>query len=109
MASSDDETSRLYRIRRTVHEMLRDRGYAVSEEEINLPRDRFIDRFGNPVRRDDLASSAMKLDGSSEQVRPLFRCSPIRRRRLRRCLGVTLAVRFTCRSTCSSPMRPSPG
>jgi len=52
--------------------MLRDRGYAVSEEEINLPRDRFIDRFGNPVRRDDLASSAMKLDGSSEQIYVFF-------------------------------------
>lgn len=107
MASSDEETSRLFRIRRTVYEMLRDRGYTVSEEEINLPRNVFIDRYGNPVRRDDLAMTAMKLnDGSSDQVPPLFPCSPLRRRR---CLGVTLAVRYPLRSTCSTPMRQSPG
>ena len=107
MASSDEETSRLFRIRRTVYEMLRDRGYTVSEEEINLPRNVFIDRYGNPVRRDDLAISAVKLsNGSSDMVPPLFRCSPIRRRRR---LGVTLAVRYPCRSTCSTPMRQSPG
>ncbi|CAD6260457.1 unnamed protein product [Miscanthus lutarioriparius] len=69
MASSDEETSRLFRIRRTVFEMLRDRGYKVDEEEINLARNVFIDRYGNPVRREDLAMSAVKLsNGSSDQI-----------------------------------------
>ncbi|XP_066379398.1 DNA-directed RNA polymerases II and IV subunit 5A-like isoform X2 [Miscanthus floridulus] len=73
MASSDEETSRLFRIRRTVYEMLRDRGYTVSEEEINLPRNVFIDRYGNPVRRDDLAISAVKLsNGSSDMIYVFF-------------------------------------
>lgn len=42
---SDDEVSRLFRVSRTVHEMVFDRGYAVSREERELSLDDFKAQF----------------------------------------------------------------
>uniref|UniRef100_A0A804MED0 DNA-directed RNA polymerases II and IV subunit 5A n=1 Tax=Zea mays TaxID=4577 RepID=A0A804MED0_MAIZE len=72
MASPDDEISRLFRIRRTVYEMLRDRGYGVRDEQIKLERHKFIERYGNPVRRDELTFNATKLNGPSDQIYVFF-------------------------------------
>ncbi|WFD31053.1 DNA-directed RNA polymerases II 24 kDa polypeptide (RNA polymerase II subunit 5) [Malassezia sp. CBS 17886] len=39
--NEDRETARLWRINRTIHELVADRGYEVSEEEINVDFDSF--------------------------------------------------------------------
>ncbi|RPB24954.1 RPB5 subunit of DNA-directed RNA polymerase [Terfezia boudieri ATCC MYA-4762] len=51
----DREASRLWRVRRTVHEMVRDRGYEIADEEINMTlsifRSTYCDSEGRPQRK----------------------------------------------------------
>ena len=56
-------------------EMLRDRGYLVSEEEITISKDAFRERFGENPRKDDLTVLVPRQDDPTEQVRPRRGCT----------------------------------
>ncbi|KAF2303942.1 hypothetical protein GH714_024784 [Hevea brasiliensis] len=57
MTLSEDEIKRLFRIRKTVMQMLKDRGYFVGDFEINMTREQFISKFGENMKREDLLST----------------------------------------------------
>lgn len=69
MAMADEQTiSRLFRIRRTVMEMLRDRGYLVVDHEVKMSKMEFIHKFGEGVKREDLMLNKSKRNDPSNQV-----------------------------------------
>lgn len=65
---ADQEARRLFRIRRTLMQMLNDRGYLVADIELNPTMQDFTNRFGENVKRDDLVINKNKRDDSNEQV-----------------------------------------
>ena len=75
---SEDDISRLFRIRRTVMQMLRDRGYLVLDLEINMNKLQFLEKFGEGVKREDLVINKAKKNDPADQVHPFpFRKIPL--------------------------------
>lgn len=68
MTLSEEEITRLFRIRKTVMQMLRDRGYLVTDYEINMNRSQFVNKFGDNMKREDLVLNKAKRNDSSDQV-----------------------------------------
>lgn len=74
-AATDQEISRLFRVRRTVLELLRDRGYAVLDEEEDLrqPPDVFRSEFAtNNYNRESLTLLRQKRDNANDQIYVFF-------------------------------------
>ena len=44
--AGERETARLWRAWRTIHEMVQDRGYELSDEEVKITLDDFKNKFG---------------------------------------------------------------
>ncbi|XP_038726209.1 DNA-directed RNA polymerases II and IV subunit 5A-like isoform X2 [Tripterygium wilfordii] len=72
MTLSEDEINTLSRIRRTIMKMLKDRGYLVADFEINMTKEEFISKFGENVKREDLAFAKAKTNDSSDQIHVFF-------------------------------------
>ncbi|OMO58197.1 hypothetical protein CCACVL1_08608 [Corchorus capsularis] len=72
MVLSDDEIKRLYRIRKTVMQMLKDRGYFVGDFEINMTKGQFISKYGENMKREDLVINKSKRNDSSDQIYVFF-------------------------------------
>lgn len=68
MTLSEEELSRLFRVRKTLMEMLADRGYLVGEFEINMSKHQFLQKYGDNMKREDLVIQKAKRNNSSEQV-----------------------------------------
>lgn len=46
--AGEREAARLWRAWRTVHEMVQDRGYELSDEEVKISLEEFKSKFGSP-------------------------------------------------------------
>eukprot|EP00271_Cylindrocystis_brebissonii_P001096 TRINITY_DN1134_c0_g1_i1.p1 TRINITY_DN1134_c0_g1~~TRINITY_DN1134_c0_g1_i1.p1 ORF type:complete len:204 (+),score=48.74 TRINITY_DN1134_c0_g1_i1:357-968(+) len=72
----DENTTRLYRIRRTALQMLADRGYLVTEGELAMSRDGFREKFGDEPRREDLDFNKSKKDDVTDEIYVFFPDDP---------------------------------
>ena len=68
MVLSEEEITRLFRIRKTVFQMLRDRGYFVGDFEIDMTREQFKQKYGENMKREDIVINKSKRNDSSDQV-----------------------------------------
>ncbi|MCL7026998.1 hypothetical protein MKW94_022962 [Papaver nudicaule] len=69
---SDEEITRLFRIRRTVLQMLNDRGYLVGDFEINETRAGFLSQFGDSFKREKLDIKKHKRNDDTDQIYVFF-------------------------------------
>ncbi|KAK4285399.1 hypothetical protein QN277_002099 [Acacia crassicarpa] len=72
MVLSEVEFNRLYKIRKTVMQILRDRGYLVTDYEINMNKNEFRDKYSENMKREDLLINKAKKDNSSDQIFVFF-------------------------------------
>lgn len=76
MADAPPDPTRLFRVRRTVAQMLNDRGYLVPQKELDMTREDFVqpppEGFGLAPRSEDLTILVPRKDGSSEQMFVFF-------------------------------------
>ncbi|KAJ8554416.1 hypothetical protein K7X08_025094 [Anisodus acutangulus] len=72
MTLSEEELSRLFRVRKTLMEMLSDRGYLVGDFEINMSKHQFLQKYGENMKREDLVLQKAKRNNSSEQIYVFF-------------------------------------
>ncbi|PHT48741.1 DNA-directed RNA polymerases II and IV subunit 5A [Capsicum baccatum] len=71
MTLSEEELSRFFRIRKTVMEMLSDRGYVVGDFEINMSKNEFLQKYGENKREDFVILKA-KRNNDPEQIYVFF-------------------------------------
>ncbi|XP_021277539.1 DNA-directed RNA polymerases II and IV subunit 5A-like [Herrania umbratica] len=74
MSVSDEQITKLFKARRTVLQMLRDRGYSVDDSDIQTTRRQFIEKFGDNIhlKRDDLLIHCNKGDAPIDQIYVFF-------------------------------------
>ncbi|KAE9607518.1 hypothetical protein Lal_00026553 [Lupinus albus] len=72
MVLTEEETTRLHRIRKTVMQMLRDRNYLVTDHEINISKHEFKSKYGENMKREDMVINKTKKDNSSDQIYVFF-------------------------------------
>eukprot|EP01104_Vermistella_antarctica_P001154 TRINITY_DN11214_c0_g1_i1.p1 TRINITY_DN11214_c0_g1~~TRINITY_DN11214_c0_g1_i1.p1 ORF type:complete len:207 (-),score=52.66 TRINITY_DN11214_c0_g1_i1:76-696(-) len=71
---ADIEASRLFDIRKTIVEMLIDRGYLLSQSEQDLTKEDFLRKFqvGESLNRDDLTMLVRKKNDPTDQIFVFF-------------------------------------
>ena len=67
MVLPEEEVRRLFKAMKTVLQMLRDRGYVVTDDEIAMTKEGFTAKYGDNMKREDLMLVKDKRD-SGEQV-----------------------------------------
>lgn len=72
MVLSEEEITRLFRIRKTVFQMLKDRGYFVGDFEIDMTREQFKHKYGESMKREDIVINKAKRNDSSDQIYVFF-------------------------------------
>ncbi|KAH0674613.1 hypothetical protein KY284_025700 [Solanum tuberosum] len=69
---SEDELTRLYKVRKTMMEMLNDRGYLVEEFEIKMSKQEFLQKYGVNMKRQDLEILKAKLNNDEKKIYVFF-------------------------------------
>ncbi|XP_057981414.1 DNA-directed RNA polymerases II and IV subunit 5A-like isoform X2 [Malania oleifera] len=72
MSLSDDEITKLFKIRRTMLQMLLHRGYSVAEAEIKMSKQQFVEKFGENMKRENLVIHSVRPSDSSDQIYVFF-------------------------------------
>ncbi|XP_070663149.1 DNA-directed RNA polymerases II and IV subunit 5A-like [Malus domestica] len=76
MVLTEEEITRLYRVRKTVMQMLKDRNYLVGDFEINMSKEQFKDKYGENMKREDLIINKTKRTDTNDQIYVFFPDEP---------------------------------
>jgi len=68
----EKETTRLWRVRKTVVQMVHDRGYMVSQPELDMSLQQFRDTFGEDVNREELTILVQSKEDVNDQLFVFF-------------------------------------
>ena len=68
MVLSEEEITKLFRARKTVLQMLRDRGFVVGDFELAMSREQFKNQYGETMKKEDLVINKSMRNNSSDQV-----------------------------------------
>ena len=68
MATDESNGERVYRVRRTALQMLRDRGYMVDEADIAMGEQDFFAKFGESPQREALTMLVQKRDDPADMI-----------------------------------------
>lgn len=68
----DDQATKLFRVRKTVMQMLRDRQYQVTDAELAMTKDEWREKVGDEPKREDLTLLKHKKDDHSEEIYVFF-------------------------------------
>ncbi|CAK9311645.1 unnamed protein product [Citrullus colocynthis] len=72
MVLSEEEITKLFRVRKTVLQMLKDRGYFVGDFELDMSREQFKKKFGESMKREDLVINKSMRNNSCDQIYIFF-------------------------------------
>lgn len=65
---TEEEVKRLYRIHKTLMQMLKDRGYFIADSELTMTKQQFMRKHGDHMKREDLVTLKVKRNDNSDQV-----------------------------------------
>ncbi|KAK6790184.1 hypothetical protein RDI58_013984 [Solanum bulbocastanum] len=68
----EDELMILYKVRKTMMEMLNDRGYLVEEFEIKMSKQEFLQKYGVSMKRGDLEILKAKRNNDKKKIYVFF-------------------------------------
>ena len=68
MVLTEQEITRLYRVRKTVMQMLKDRDYVIVDHDLNMTLSQFKNKYGENMKREDLTINRRKRGDDSDQV-----------------------------------------
>ena len=68
MVLTEEEITRLYRVRKTVMQMLKDRDYFIVDHDLNMTLSQFKNKHGENMKREDLTINRRKRGDDSNQV-----------------------------------------
>lgn len=68
MVLTEEEITRLYRVRKTVMQMLKDRDYVIVDHDLNMTLSQFKNKYGENMKREDLTINRRKRGDDSDQV-----------------------------------------
>ncbi|KAK9911128.1 hypothetical protein M0R45_035051 [Rubus argutus] len=60
MVLTEQEITRLYRVRKTVMQMLKDRDYVIVDHDLNMTLSQFKNKYGENMKREDLTINRRK-------------------------------------------------
>ncbi|XP_038899844.1 DNA-directed RNA polymerases II and IV subunit 5A-like [Benincasa hispida] len=72
MVLSEEEITRLFRVRKTLFQMLMDRSYFVGDFDIDMTREQFKHKYGESMKREDIVINKAKRNDSTDQIYVFF-------------------------------------
>ncbi|CAH2072331.1 unnamed protein product [Thlaspi arvense] len=76
MSLPEEEIRKLFRVHKTLNQMLKDRGYIVTDSEIEMTEEEFVEKYGENMTREDRVTLKIKRNDESVKLVVIFLKEP---------------------------------